>query len=767
MTEKNYTYEEVVLGALLHDIGKMVIRLKGGELYNQNDAAGYRYIHAKETHEFLKNQLIINGVPNIKWENVSVLAAMHHNPSDDMQKIIQRADWWSSGLDREEKKEVIGKADIHLAAFFSKDKTIPFKDYSDMGSEPFPMFAGNLDIEKGFAVGTFEEHAQHLVKHLKGVSNPAMVVDCVTWFLKEYMYCTPSDMLHAIKISLYDHALTTAAIASALYKYCKKEGCDIEKVSSQSPIVIIAGGVDGIQKFISAIQGTTGASRALRGRSVFIQIFTEYVKNRLLKELGLYSPSVVMNAAGKFWIIAPNTEDALNAIDNVRVEIETLLADKLCYQLAFNIGCVSCGAEDFSKNNFRKLYERIKESVQASESRPFATVLKEHYLLQGASDSGHVDSCPLCKLQSKSDDVENCDICAAMMEIGKDLPKAKNLVWRLDKDENSYLGKLFNDGPRPCFDSSGDYLSILNDENVFCLENIEFEKSKGDKSERVIIPHRAIGRHVPGDLYDLGDGRYLGALKVDVDDLGMLFKSNALKSMSHVSTFSRVMDFFFTEFAQYQLENNSSYRDKIYTVFSGGDDFFVLGDLKSIVDFAFYMKEKFDEYTGNSEIHFSAGITVHHRHYPVRYIADAVEKELRLAKVCGKNSISFQGDTKTWNEAIGWKKLADTIMEKKWCPTSMNETTPFKRDFWRRLLSSCYDFMRVSGIREDRKISPNDYLYDAHLKYYLARNYKNIDGEPGKLIEKIKTGKAEDFLKANYTAIRLAIWLAREREDGI
>ena len=54
MTEKNYTYEEVVLGALLHDIGKMVIRLKGGELYNQNDAAGYRYIHAKETHEFLK-----------------------------------------------------------------------------------------------------------------------------------------------------------------------------------------------------------------------------------------------------------------------------------------------------------------------------------------------------------------------------------------------------------------------------------------------------------------------------------------------------------------------------------------------------------------------------------------------------------------------------------------------------------------------------------------------------------------------------------------
>lgn len=775
--DNKYTHEEVVLGALLHDVGKMVARLKGGEPYDPDDRNEYKFNHARLTHDFLINTLKVEDVDSVRWNAVSVLAAKHHLPNDSGQKIVQFADCLSSGVDRKTKEdEGFCKAcNIQLQSLFAKDgNVIPFKDLCGMGSDPFPMFARHDSRGNELTSYEFYQHAEHLSRELSGNVAPRILVDCIAWFLKEYLYCTPSDMRRATTISLYDHAITTAAIASAVYQFFLATKASVENLESGEPFLIIAGGVDGIQRFISTIQGTKGASKALRGRSLFVQLFTDYVKNRLLHELGLYSSNVIMNAAGKFWILAPNTAETMSKIETIQKEIESTLAKKITFGLSFNIGKTPCSKNDLLKGNFKTLHDKVKTSIQESEKRPFRHVLEDGYVMENAHHASGAESCALCKMHVSAEGEEQCHVCSAMVELGKGLANATSVVWRMSDSGESVLEMLFGEFPKPHIERKKDYSALVRSSDVFTVENIEFGRFRDDPA-RLILPHRAIGRHVPRDrtgeiieLSDLGESRYLSALKVDVDDLGEHFKKHAVESLSAVSTFARVLDFFFTEFAQYQLEKNDDYNETIYTVFSGGDDFFVLGDLEKIVDFAFYMQERFEAYTGNPEIHFSAGITVHHRNYPVRFIADEVEAELHLAKAADKSKkrMSFQGDVKEWWHAKEWKKTLDKIITEKWCPTILNEDTKFKRDFWRRLLMSCYEYQRVEKEKKTgaKVKNPNDYLYDAHLKYYIARNYDKTTGRPKEFIDTIKKERADTFLNTNFSAIRLALWLAREKE---
>jgi CRISPR-associated protein Csm1 len=51
-----------------------------------------------------------------------------------------------------------------------------------------------------------------------------------------------------------------------------------------------------------------GASRILRARSFYIQAITEGVINYILNELGLVPASCIMNAGGRFIILAPNVD---------------------------------------------------------------------------------------------------------------------------------------------------------------------------------------------------------------------------------------------------------------------------------------------------------------------------------------------------------------------------------------------------------------------------------------------------------------------------
>lgn len=95
---------DVALAALLHDIGKLVQRtgvpindsLKGQESVFYKNMGGYfSYKHALYTVQFLEENL-----KKVLDENIINMAAKHHVPDNQLEKLIQEADCFSAGMDR-------------------------------------------------------------------------------------------------------------------------------------------------------------------------------------------------------------------------------------------------------------------------------------------------------------------------------------------------------------------------------------------------------------------------------------------------------------------------------------------------------------------------------------------------------------------------------------------------------------------------------------------------------------------------------------------
>ena len=135
--------------------------------------------------------------------------------------------------------------------------------------------------------------------------------------------------------------MTTAALAAALWRWHEVHGktgtSDAEQLRDRSDweeqkILLIQGDFFGIQNFIFASGSQTNkhATKLLRGRSFQVSLFAELAALKILEACELPPISQVLNAVGKFMIVAPNTDDVKCALEKVRSEINDwfLLRDR-------------------------------------------------------------------------------------------------------------------------------------------------------------------------------------------------------------------------------------------------------------------------------------------------------------------------------------------------------------------------------------------------------------------------------------------------------
>ena len=103
------------------------------------------------------------------------------------------------------------------------------------------------------------------------------------------------------EISFYDFTKAVAAFVVALAD---------QEINKEEPFLLIQGDFFGIQDFIfsGGSASNKGAAKILRGRSFQVSLFTELAALKVLNACQLPSTSQMMNAAGKFLIVAPNTE---------------------------------------------------------------------------------------------------------------------------------------------------------------------------------------------------------------------------------------------------------------------------------------------------------------------------------------------------------------------------------------------------------------------------------------------------------------------------
>lgn len=151
----------------------------------------------------------------------------------------------------------------------------------------------------------------------------------------------------------------------------------------------------------------------------------------------------------------------------------------------------------------------------------------------------------------------------------------------------------------------------------------------------------------------------LGILKIDVDYLGDLFQ-NRLKqdhrTISHVASISRALKWFFEGYMNDLLGRKiykelskreghflkvyedrlaqhpeETFLDNLYVIFSGGDDFFLVGAWDIVMEFAWIVRQEFKNFTGGAAT-LSAGMIMVDSKFPVSRFADLVNEAESSAK---------------------------------------------------------------------------------------------------------------------------------------
>ncbi|MBF0226060.1 MAG: type III-A CRISPR-associated protein Cas10/Csm1 [Desulfobacterales bacterium] len=742
---------KIAMAGFFHDIGKFADKdvMNVSEQYIDNNCfylpsynGHYSHRHAVYTAAFIEmnKNFLPEKLNSRDWgeqDSFINLAAFHHKPETPMQWIITIADRISSGMDREsldkdESVNIQGYKKTRLLPLFEQLKKdgidnidkfqyrYQLKEISPDSIFPY-LEKDIIPLTKKEAQDEYKELYNQFLEKLKFIKHKN--IDIELWFEHfESLIMLFTSSIPAARIgdaipdvSLYDHLKTTSAIASAIYLYHSKKGNlnDIKSIQNNSDekFLIVSGNFLGIQNFIFKGFGEERKyrSKILRGRSFAVSLMSELAADLICSEIGLACTSVVLNAAGQFTIIAPNSDNVIEKIKQTEQTINDWLIQHSYGETVITVSHITASCNDFINGNFYKLWE--KRGIANNEKKFSRFNIEKHggavkNYLDSFNNTLHRPLCPICGKRPSSVEVEknkyideaqsSCKLCRDHIFIGANLVK-KNYIAILNKNadiENKndklfepFFGKyqltFMNPKEYKEYASHGevikywriglqyqhdyDYFAVklINGYIPFYEEEDKFDKRLIAESDSQIerdtpktLQHIACTARNFIDREKLCGISALGVLKADVDNLGslMLFgiKDKRL-TISRLATLSRQFNNYFAVYLPDFLMTTEKFKN-IYTVFAGGDDLFLIGPWNRIIDVVPELKKSFNKYVCyNENIHFSAGISVHKPNTPIDFMADMAEKALDESKDKGKNRVTIFSDT------IEFKDLEEII----------------------------------------------------------------------------------------------------------
>ena len=189
-------------------------------------------------------------------------------------------------------------------------------------------------------------------------------------------------------VSLYDHSRVVAALAAAIWRYHHERGDDRGEIRvrlanrrdwNEPKLLFVQGDLFGIQDFIFASGGETTkhAAKLLRGRSFFVALLTECTALRVLEALSLPPTSQIVNVAGKFQIIAPNTPKTIEALHGLREELDDWFLRHTFGQSGIGIAWTPATCNELQEGSredspYRKLVTRLFEALEVAKLQRFS-----------------------------------------------------------------------------------------------------------------------------------------------------------------------------------------------------------------------------------------------------------------------------------------------------------------------------------------------------------------------------------------------------------
>lgn len=754
-------------------------------------------------------------------------AAMHHKPDTFLQWVIATADRVSSGFDREEFEQyneaeegtatgknhytarqlplfeqirLDSKADQDYAYRYalkplSPNSIFPVKASACEGNDDKAAQKEYHDLWLGFVDALKLMPPSHR-------NNWSLWLDHFETLWGVYTQAIPSATAFNIRpdVSLYDHSRVAAAMATALWRYhherketdavTAKELKAQEKSWEDKKFLLVQGDFFGIQDFIFASGGETNkrAAKLLRGRSFYVSLLSECAALKVLDVLDLPSTSQVINAAGKFMIVAPNTTETLKKLLDVQHELDQWFLKQSWGQAGVGLAWTAVSCNDFRRGKagrkdspykalIKKLFEQLEVIKNQRLNLCAATtpIIFNEFLDSFDNDKG------VCKIDGKSpatilhdNEIWISELANDQIKIGTWLANADrerifitrdslgmgtalkltvfdyHISFAKSEEKQGKFGEQAKNGnllrawdfslPKSAdaalwngyarrninayvpFATPHDLLEEQWDKYVGIDEKLEEEQAK-------TLNHLACGDRIQNEFGKWQGISALSSLKGDVDNLGMIFQSGLGEdvSFSKTAALSRQVNAFFTVYLPWLCK--TEYQNT-YTVFAGGDDFFLMGPWLSQIKLARQMRQAFQRYVAeNSELHFSAGISTTKPGLPIGQLSEMAESALEQAKAHNpKNEKPAPKDAVTcFNQTMSWDEFSALELRRKRLQDLHQEMN----------LSTGYVYGLLTLINMHEKITerPENALWHSYFAYrtvrMLERN-KNLDRDQRK-----------------------------------
>lgn len=465
---------------------------------------------------------------------------------------------------------------------------------------------------------------------------------------------------------------------------------NLPKISYSDYGYILKGDVSGIQDFIFNVK-SEGAAKTLKARSLFIYALSKIALELIKTAFGLQKGEYLeIDGGGNFTILIKKEKFDLAEWDKiVKLVQEDLQYEELYLALAYEQVNESNIADKLKEINTQKLaeeklrkYKNIKNAFTPFEDSNYVKfdqkVLKDFAGILKSKDNEEVKQ--QVQKQTAGFFKNKIDCFGYEYELNNKAPK--NL-------QNSVLNKL----PTWTEDLLENYQHLISE--IEQNKSVEELLSSSEPKTGNIIEFEYLTLFAKERT---GTGK-LGVLKLDVDDLGLVFRD---KSIQEIYQISQALNWFFDKklwqllqekkFEFRTKENDevvtkkASYQHNIYPLFAGGDDCFLIGAWDAIFEFAKLLRDEFDtfqkelrEFVKNIEkdISLSASLLLVDNKFPVIRFAEIAEEELKKAKTFEKDAKEkgkfVKGKVAIFGEVISWAEFGTAINIKNHLLTLIQE----------------------------------------------------------------------------------------------
>lgn len=437
------------MGALLHDIGKIVRR--AGRNSANHTAAGVDFI----TQHAAKGVLAHRAIKDIVQYHHADFIKQASQTISPLAYIVYEADNVASGIDRRLYENMQQRGDEHalLNSVFNvlhPSKHTPQTQFKALTSD-IERFNMPHVQQSSASTGDYAKILATIEQHIAKSQN-ASVNDILLLLENTCAYIPSSAYVDRPDISLYDHLKLTSALAGCMYLYDnehaitnpKEEYYQSNQWRDTDKFMMVSGEFSGIQDFIYNI-ASKSAMKSLRGRSFYLELLLEHIIDELLDNFQLSRANLLYSGGGHFYLLLPNSQRTATTIDQYKQTINDYLLSQHGTELFLSLVYQPVSADQMgnviaqnkkSTNHLGAVFAKLSQQTALAKVNRYSC---DQLAALCDSDSelnrlkSHAQECSVCKKSEKEATlaynhkhyhVNMCNTCMSYMQLGKRISQA-------------------------------------------------------------------------------------------------------------------------------------------------------------------------------------------------------------------------------------------------------------------------------------------------------------------------------------------------------